>query len=110
VRRNTSSLKPDHFGGNRAAADIEQIVEQRAAGSTSPSTLIGIDLDIVELDARRVVRVDHDGALGRNAFGLGIDQEQRDALGFAREPPVRAATISRSAVWPSTTRALAPLS
>ena len=75
--------QPHHFGGDRAAADIEQIVQQRPAGIDLAEHAVGVDLDIVELDARRVVRVDHDGALGRNALGLGIDQEQRDALGLA---------------------------
>src|SRR6185437_4554258 len=70
----------DHFGRDRAAPDIEDAFEQRKALIDFAEHMIGGDFDIVELDPRGIVRVDHDGALGRNALGFGIDQEQRDAV------------------------------
>ena len=73
----------DHFGGHRAAADIEHAFQQRTALIDLAEHAVGIDLDIVELDPRRIVRIDHRGALDRDALGLGIDQEQRQPVALA---------------------------
>ena len=73
----------DHFGGDRAAADIEHAFQQRTALIDLAEHAVGVDLDIVELDPRRVVRVDHHGAFDRDAFCLGIDQEQRQPVALA---------------------------
>ena len=46
-----------HFGGDRAAADIEHAVEQRGALIDLAEHAVGIDLDIVE--ARSAPRCAH---------------------------------------------------
>src|ERR1700686_5102032 len=66
---------PDHFGGDRPAADIEHAFQQCPALIDFAEYPIGVDFDVIELDPRGVVRIDHRGALNLDAFGPGIDQE-----------------------------------
>src|SRR5258707_14086481 len=75
--------EPDHFGSHRAPADIEHAVQELMALVDLAEHAVGIDLDIVEGDPRRVVRIDHDGAFGLDAFCLWIDQEQRQPIALA---------------------------
>ena len=111
MRPNTSSLRPTISDATAPRPTLSTPSSRAAALIDLAEHLIGVDLDIVEFDARGIVRVDHRGALDRDAFGFGVDQEQRQPVaGSPAEPPVRAATIRRSAVWPSTTNAFAPLS
>ena len=67
----------NHFGGDRAASDIDDALQQRAPLIDLAEHLIGIDFDIVERNPRGIVGIDHDGAFRRNALCLRIDQEQR---------------------------------
>ena len=81
------------------------------------SEVIGVDLDIVKLDARSIMRVHHDGALGGDTLGLGIDQKQRDAPGLACGPAGARGVVGESAgvhaaagaVWRGELRRLAHL-
>ena len=72
-----------HFGSHRAAADVEHAFQQRSALIDLAEHAVGIDLDIAEFNARRIVRIDHHGALDGEALGLGIDQEQRQPVALA---------------------------
>ena len=74
---------PDHFGGDRAAADIEHALQESAALIDLAEHAIGVDFDVIEPDPRGVVRIDHRGALDLDAPGFGIDQEQRQPLALA---------------------------
>ena len=65
----------DHFGGDRATADIKHAFQKLMTLVDLAEHAVGIDLDVVELDPRRVVRIDHHRAFGLDAFCLGIDQE-----------------------------------
>ena len=66
---------PDHFRGDGAATDIKYTFQQRAALIDLAEHAVGIDLDIVEFNPRRVVRIDHRGALGLDTPGFRIDQK-----------------------------------
>ena len=48
--------------------------------------MISIDFDIVERDPRRIMGIDHDGALALDAACFGIDQEKRDPVALAGVP------------------------
>src|SRR4029078_3108841 len=67
----------DHFGGHRATADIEYALQQLVTLVDLAEYAVGVALDIVEPDPRRVVGIDHHGAFGLDAFCLGIHQEKR---------------------------------
>ena len=56
---------------------------QRNAAVDLAEHLIGVDLHIVEIDTRGVVRINHDGALGRESPAVRIDEEQRQTVAFA---------------------------
>ena len=73
----------DHFRRHRTAADVENAFQQCAALIDFAEHAVGVDLDIVEHDARGVVRIHHRGAFGFDALGFGIDQEQRQPVAFA---------------------------
>src|SRR5205814_1512222 len=75
--------QPDHFGGHGAAADIEHALQQLITLIDFAEHAVGVDLDIVERNPRRVVRIDHHRAFGVNALALGIDEEQRQSVAFA---------------------------
>ena len=70
----------DEFAGDARAARVENGLDERRTGVDFTKHGIGVHLDIVERDARGVVRVDHDRAFDRHALGLGIDQQQRHAV------------------------------
>ena len=83
VRPNTSSLRPTISEATAPRPILSTPSSSAAALIDLAEHAVGIDLDIVELDPRRVVRIDHHGALDRDALGLGIDQEQRQPVAFA---------------------------
>ena len=83
MRPNTSSLKPTISEATAPRPILSTPSSSAPPWSTSPSTLIGIDLDIVELDAGSVVRIDHHRSFGRDALCLRIDQKQRQPVALA---------------------------
>src|SRR6202012_1678779 len=65
----------DHFRGHRAAADIEHALQQAMALIDLAEHAIGINLDMIEHDSRRIVRIDHRGPLDRDALCFWVDQK-----------------------------------
>src|SRR6476660_5087764 len=99
-----------HFGRNCRAADVEHTFAQRVSLTYLTQHAVGIDFYIIELNARRVVGVQHNRARGRDSLRL---RSTRNRVRPSRSPialAVRAATIRRSARCPSITSAFAPLS
>ena len=67
--------------GCRAGPPHKQgLVQCVLSGTGLADQGIGIDLDVLQADARGIVGIDHEGALDLHALGFGIDQEQAEAF------------------------------
>ena len=72
------------LGGDRGAAHVEHAFEQRPAAIDLADHGIGVDLDAIEADTRRIVGIDDHGALGVDPLRLGVDEKEREAVGLTR--------------------------
>ena len=106
--RTPRAALPSISAASPARARSSTRSSRSAPPSTAPSTASAADLDVVEADDRGVAAVDHDGARARHAGRVAGTRNSVMPSRSPASPAVRAATIERSATWPSSTKVFSP--